>query len=210
MPLKFLALGDSYTVGEGVEREDSWPHQLVRRLRGRGLHLEEPEVIATTGWTTRELLKGIEDRRPLGPFGLVTLLIGVNNQYRGLDLDEYANEFKELLDLAIGFADGARERIYVLSIPDWSVTPFAEGRDREAITFDIDRFNAVAARIAEEAGVKFIDITGISRQAAFDRSLLASDGLHPSGAMYKRWVDLLESQLKLVLYSENPHGQHHS
>jgi lysophospholipase L1-like esterase len=189
--LSFLALGDSYTIGESVEESGRWPVQLAQALRDEGIVVADPVIVARTGWTTDELEAGIQEAGVQGTFDLVSLLIGVNNQYRGRDVEEYREEFRGLLQQALGFARGGSRRVVVLSIPDWGVTPFAEGRDREAIAREIDAFNAVARSEAEEAGVPFVDVTGISREADVDSALVAGDGLHPSAAMYARWVQVV-------------------
>jgi lysophospholipase L1-like esterase len=186
-----LALGDSYTIGESVGEEERWPNQLVNLLRERGIaDFAKPEIVATTGWTTGELADSIRAAEPQGPFGLVTLLIGVNNQFRGRGLEEYRDQFRDLLQTAIHLA-GDRERVLVLSIPDWGVTPFAEGRDRARIAAEIDAFNAVNREEALEAGVRYVDVTPVSRRAAAEPALVAVDGLHPSGQMYREWAELL-------------------
>ncbi len=186
---RILALGDSYTIGEAVAPEERWPVQLAERLRNAGLSVEEPQIIARTGWTTDELATGIRNVDPQGPFDLVTLLIGVNNQYRGRDPENFRTEFKALLETSLGFAGGDTGRVIVISIPDWGVTPFAANRDRDKIAAEIDLFNSIKQDEAGRAGVKFIDITPDSRKAKEDPSLIAPDGLHPSGTMYQVWVD---------------------
>ncbi len=195
--MKFLALGDSYTIGESVAAAGRWPVQLTARLRERGFTIDEPLIIARTGWTTEELSRAIDRAQPPGPFDLVTLLIGVNNQYRGQSEGEYREQFAELLQRAIGFAGNDPSHVIVLSIPDWSVTPFAaQGRSQSgiaAVAAAIDRFNAInRAETLSRSAVHYIDVTPVSRQAAADRSLLADDGLHPSGRMYAEWVKLIE------------------
>jgi lysophospholipase L1-like esterase len=185
----FLALGDSYTIGESVPASARWPMQLAGMLRAERIDVADPVIIARTGWTTDELSTAIDaakidDER----FDLVTLLIGVNNQYQGRSSDEYRDQFRALLDRAIKFARGEPTHVIVLSIPDWGATPFAEGRDRGQIALDIDRFNAIACDETEKSGAHFIDITPISRE---HRTELAEDGLHPSGEMYKRWAQLV-------------------
>jgi lysophospholipase L1-like esterase len=185
----YLALGDSYTIGEGVAPVERWPVQLVELLRRDGLPIGDPRIIATTGWTTRDLLAGMDRARLSGPFQLVSLLIGVNNQYRGASLLEYGHELVELLSRSIELAGGQPSRVIVLSIPDWGVTPYAAARDRDAIRGDIDRFNEINMRESRRAGVCYVDITTLSRLAADDVSLLAADGLHPSGVMYERWAE---------------------
>jgi len=188
--MRFLALGDSYTIGESVEPADSWPVQLGAMLRDRGIAIGEPEIIATTGWTTDELSDAIDARQPEGPFELVALLIGVNNQYRGGPIDEYREQFRALLLRAIGFAAGEPRRVMVLSIPDWGVTPFAVDRDRARIAAEIDAFNAVTREESEAFGTHYVDVTPVSREAVDDVSLIAADGLHPSGTMYRAWAEL--------------------
>jgi len=186
--VSFLALGDSYTIGESVDATLRWPVQLAQALQREGIPTREPVIIAQTGWTTKELAGGIEEAGLSGAYDLVSLLIGVNNQYRGRALEEYRHQFLDLLSQAIGFAGGDPQRVVVLSIPDWSVTPFAEGRDREQIGGEIDAFNRIKRNESEAAGVRYVDVTGISREAANDPSLVAEDGLHPSGTMYSRWA----------------------
>jgi lysophospholipase L1-like esterase len=187
---RFLALGDSYTIGENVAPVERWPVQLAALLRKEGIALDEPQIVATTGWTTGELGAGIDGAAPRGPFDLVSLLIGVNNQYRGLELGEYRNQFAALLARAVEFAGGQTKRVLVLSIPDWGVTPFARGRDRAAIGRAIDQFNAVNAEAARQAGAQYVDVTPVSRRAAVDGALIAADDLHPSGKMYAEWARL--------------------
>jgi len=198
-PHSFLALGDSYTIGEQVSAADRWPVQLARDLRNKGTPIGDPEIIARTGWTTDELNSAIDTANPKGPFELVTLLIGVNNQYRGRDAEQYRGEFVTLLRRAIGFAGGNAERVVVLSIPDWGVTPFAEGRDRAKIGREIDRYNAINREETLRAGARYVDITPISRRASSDPSLVAPDGLHPSGRMYSEWVKLALSEVEGAL-----------
>jgi lysophospholipase L1-like esterase len=188
--LRYLALGDSYTIGESVGAEQRWPVQLAARLREQGLAVGEPQIIARTGWTTDELSAAIDQAAPSGPFDLVSLLIGVNNQYRGRDGQEYRAEFRALLLRAIGFAGGRPGRVIVLSIPDWGVTPFAAGRDRGRVAGEIDTFNAINRAEAGRAGARYVDITPASRAAAAHPALIAGDGLHPSGVMYAEWVEL--------------------
>ena len=188
---RYLALGDSYTIGEAVREAGRFPVQLAERLRADGVDVATPEVVARTGWTTHELSGGIDSAGPVGPYDLVTLLIGVNNQYRGRPLDEYRQQFRQLVQRALGFAAGARERVIVISIPDWGVTPFAAGRDRDAIGREIDAFNEVNKDEANREGVRYVDITPISRRAKEEPNLVADDGLHPSAEMYRLWVELL-------------------
>lgn len=189
MALRYLALGDSYTIGEGVPVEGRWPHRLAAGLRAQQVPLADPLTIATTGWTTDELDAGIDAVRPSHDFDLVSLLIGVNNQYRGRSADEYAAQFSALLQRAVGFAAGRPSRVLVLSIPDWGITPFAHDRDGGRIAAELDAFNARAVAICERADVVFIDITGLSRRHGRQPAMLAEDGLHPSAAMYALWAE---------------------
>lgn len=184
-PMRYLALGDSYTIGESVPPDQRWPNQLARALRAKRIDVGDPQIIARTGWTTDELSTAIDQTAPHGPFNLVTLLIGVNNQYRGRSADQYRQQFTALLRRAIDFAGGNPRQVIVVSIPDWGVTPFAAGRDRARIAAEIDQFNAINRQEAERAGVGWVDVTTISRQ---NPALVASDGLHPSAAMYTEWV----------------------
>jgi lysophospholipase L1-like esterase len=188
MGKKMLALGDSYTIGESVQENDRWPMQLVDMLREAGNNFEKPEIIAKTGWTTDELIAAINEAKPQGPYDLVSLLIGVNNQYRGNSISIYREEFEFLLRKAIDFAGGDIKKVIVVSIPDWGVTPFAEGRDRVKISMEIDLFNAANRAISEEMGITYVEITIESKLAATDLSLIAQDGLHPSAKMYSQWA----------------------
>jgi lysophospholipase L1-like esterase len=184
---RFLALGDSYTIGEGTAPDGRWPAQLAAVLEG-GTALAEPEIVAVTGWTTDELMAGIAEARPRGPFELVSLLVGVNDQYRGRPVEEFRPRFRALLAAAVGFAGGEPGRVLVLSIPDWGVTPFAEGRDLAAIASAIDAYNAAAAEEAARAGARWVDITPISRRPDPGGTGLAADRLHPSAAQYAEWA----------------------
>ena len=195
----FLALGDSYTIGESVSANDNFPNQVVQLLRKVGFDFRTPEIIAKTGWTTDELLAAIHNQNLLVKYDFVTLLIGVNNQYRGRTVDNYKTEFENLLKQAIQFADDNKNHVIVLSIPDWGVTPFAEGRDRQQISNEIDNYNAANKQIAERYGVQYLDITPWTREAATGISLLANDGLHPSGKEYKRWAEKLSNIMKSTL-----------
>jgi lysophospholipase L1-like esterase len=186
----FLALGDSYTIGEGVAEADRWPMQLAARLRAAGVDIAEPRIIAKTGWTADELLAAIRNDQVRGTFGLVTLLVGVNDQFRGFGVARYTESFERLLRLALGFAKLPSDLI-VLSIPDWSVTPFVAGRPQSAIANEIDAFNGVNRTAATDAGARYLDVTAASRRATDNATLIAADGLHPSATMYSMWVDLL-------------------
>jgi lysophospholipase L1-like esterase len=196
----FLALGDSYTIGEGVAPDERWPLQLVARLRAEGIGIGEPRIVATTGWTTDELSAAMETADFTPPYALVTLLIGVNNQYRGRGVDEYRAQFRDLLQRAIQLAGGIAAHVIVASIPDWGVTPFAarEGRDAAAVAREIDAFNAIASAEAAGAGAARIDVTAISR-APESRQELVGDGLHPSDAQYARWVEAVLPVARVIL-----------
>lgn len=195
--LRLLALGDSYTIGEGLPEAERWPEQFCAALRELDVEIAGPRVIARTGWTTDELSAAINDAEPLGEWDMVSLLVGVNNQYRGRDLENYRDEFSALLHRAIGFAGGRKDRVMVLSIPDWGVTPFGQGcgRDTLRISAEIDAFNAVNREIADANGVFWLDITGLTREFGARPDMLAGDGLHPSGAMYALWVERLMDSL---------------
>ncbi len=192
-PLHCLALGDSYTIGQSVPVADRFPVQLRQKLTEAGLSIDTMQIIAKTGWTTGELKTAIGNTQlSADTFDLVTLLIGVNNQFRGYALSAYEPEFAELLEMAIQFAGNQPDRVFVVSIPDYGVTPFGQNRPNAAqISAEIDAFNAANRAITESRGVPYFDITPISREALNDLSLLASDQLHPSGKMYGRWVELL-------------------
>lgn len=183
--MSFLALGDSYTIGEGVAEAERWPVQLARSLG-----IAAPEIVARTGWTTDELAAAMAQRAFHSPYDLVSLLIGVNNQYRGRDIANYRDEFRALLERAIDLAGGRPERVIVVSIPDWGVTRFGRegGRDTAQIAREIDLYNAANAEISQAAHVRYVDVTAFSRE---DPGLVVDDGLHPSGAAYRRWCDAL-------------------
>ena len=188
--LRYLALGDSYTIGEAVDADQRWPAVLVQRLRQAGVAIDDPQIIAVTGWTTDELAQGMDETVVTPPYDLVTLQIGVNNQYRGRPADEYRLQFASLLTCAMALAGHRAARVVVVSIPDWGVTRFAheQGRDGTRIASELDRYNAIARDEAARAGAPFVDITGISRQFPL---LVADDGLHPSAAQYALWVDAI-------------------
>lgn len=187
----YLALGDSYTIGEGVPVAANFPYQTVQLLRKDGHAFHAAEIIAKTGWTTDELQQGIAGTQLQEQYDIVSLLIGVNNQYRGRSPEEYAVQFEQLLQQVIRFAGNQPDHVFVLSIPDWGATPFAEGRDRAQIAQEIDVFNTINHRITEQYKAHHIDITPGTREAAHDESLLTTDQLHPSGKEYTRWAKQL-------------------
>jgi lysophospholipase L1-like esterase len=191
----FLALGDSYTIGESVPIYENFPYQTVQRLRQMGVQVQAPEIVAKTGWTTDELMNGISKTQLLKQYDCVSLLIGVNNQYRGRSLAEFGTAFEELLLKAIFFAGNNTERVFVISIPDWAATPFAEGRERNKIASEIDAFNALKKEITLKHNVQFIEITAGSRDALQDVNLVAQDKLHPSGKEYAKWAEKLANAI---------------
>jgi lysophospholipase L1-like esterase len=186
--LSYLALGDSYTIGESVKESERWPVQLAKALTKKGFNVSPPEIIATTGWRTDNLKDAIIKAELKPDYDLVSLLIGVNNQYQGKPAAQYADEFEELLKMAIQLGKGKSANVFVVSIPDYGYTPFGSSK-RETISKQIDEFNAINQRIAEEYKVAYYNITDISREGLTDPSLVADDGLHPSGKMYTQWVD---------------------
>lgn len=188
---KFLALGDSYTIGQSVAISERFPVKTAEILRSLGKSVDDPKIIATTGWTTRDLLNALATNPPSNDYSIVTLLIGVNNQYQGRSMDEYRTEFTTLLTKAIQYAGNRPSRVFVLSIPDYSVTPFAQGSDIARIAMEIDQFNAINKQVSLSYNVNYLDITAISREGRYDNTLHASDGLHPSGKQYARWAQLL-------------------
>jgi lysophospholipase L1-like esterase len=187
--IPYLALGDSYTIGEGAAAADRWPVQLAALAHAQGLPLAEPDIIARTGWTTAELQETIAaSGNHRTDYGLVSLLIGVNNQYRGQSVELYRREFRQLLATAVGYAGGRASRVVVLSIPDWGQTPFAHNRDAGQITREIDEFNAVAQKECQAAGVAYVGITDLTRAATGDPSQFTTDGLHYTGPQMHEWA----------------------
>lgn len=189
VPLRYLALGDSYTIGESLPEAGRWPMQLAAALRERGVAITDPRIIAATSWTTDELSAAMDAAEPLGQWDFVSLLIGVNNQYRGRSVADYARDFAALLDRAVALAGGRPGRVLVLSIPDWGVTAFglASGRDTAAIASELDACNAAAAALCAHRGAAFVDITPTSRAPGAG---VADDGLHPSADQYSQWTAL--------------------
>lgn len=195
----YLALGDSYTIGESVPTTDNFPNQTTQLLRSADYDFRAAEIIAKTGWTTDELQNSINTHHFTSPYDIVTLLIGVNNQYRSRPVDSYKPEFENLLKQSIQFAGDKADHVIVLSIPDWGITPFAAERDREQIAREIDAYNAANKAISEQYKVHYLDITPWTREAANDLSLIAGDGLHPSAKEYKRWSEKLADKIKAII-----------
>ncbi|MGH8051069.1 MAG: SGNH/GDSL hydrolase family protein [Arenimonas sp.] len=194
MSLKYLALGDSYTIGEALPVEDSWPMQWAHALRANGLAMNDPGIIAKTGWTTDELSEALDEAESSNtitlPYDFVSLSIGVNNQYRGRSTDNYREEFSALLKRAISYAGNKTSHVFVLSIPDWGITEFGQksGRDVAQIARELDIYNQINREVSKQAGVHWVDISTITREAGADTKLYAEDGLHPSRALYALWV----------------------
>jgi len=189
----YLALGDSYTIGESVSQQQSFPYQLVNKLNLKGKNFSAPTIIARTGWTTADLQQGITSAKLTKKYDFVTLCIGVNNQFQNLSKTTYRTQFRNLLATAIKFADGQKKHVSVISIPDWGLTPYGKksGRDQQRISKDINAFNAINKEETLAQGASYTNITPASRKVATDNSLVASDGLHPSGKMYASWVDAI-------------------
>jgi lysophospholipase L1-like esterase len=199
--ISFLALGDSYTIGESVDEDQTFPMQTAQLLTRDSIITEKPDIIAVTGWTTTDLLNALDKMAPpKKSYSLVSLLIGVNNQFQGKSLQEYAGEFTRLLNRSVQYAGNNRKHVFVLSIPDYSVTPFAAGSDTAKIAAEIDAFNFMNRTIAQKAGVHYLDITVVSREAKNDPRLIAADGLHPSSWQYKRWSELLSPMMEKEIY----------
>lgn len=196
----FLTFGDSYTIGEGVPADENWPMQLAACLRADGIAVDDPQIIARTGWTTDELSAAIDAATLHPPYALVTLSIGVNNQYRGRSLGEYREQFRTLLMRAITLAGNNAQHVIVLSIPDWGVTPYArgEGRDSAQIAEQIDAFNNAARKETAAVRARWVDVTGLSREPQ-TRHLLTADGLHPSAAQFARWLERIAPQARAIL-----------
>lgn len=197
----WLALGDSYTIGEAVPLHENFPYQSLQLLRKAGMHFHAPEIVAKTGWTTFELAEHLLHNQLNDHYDFVTLLIGVNNQYRGLSLDEYKSDLEFLTKKALHFSGGKSERVIVISIPDWGTTPFAEDRDRQQIAKEIDEYNAAKKAMAEDQGFFFINITDDQRSTSDDPEFVASDKLHPSGKEYAKWAVKVAERMMEVLKS---------
>ncbi|WP_037325512.1 SGNH/GDSL hydrolase family protein [Salinimicrobium terrae] len=200
--LRYLALGDSYTIGESVNPEMRWPVKLAAKLRADGFEIEEPRIIATTGWTTQDLLRAMDAQLNNEEFDLVSVSIGVNNQYQGKSIDAYREDLYTIFERAILHSERGAEGVFAVSIPDYGVTPFGAARAEE-IGQEIDEFNEVFQEVAKEFNVNFFNITPISRKAADQPELIAEDNLHPSGEMYRQWVNLFYEEVKQMLPVKN-------
>lgn len=202
MQYSYLALGDSYTIGEQVELFHSFPYQAIEILRKQGMEFYAPEIVAVTGWTTCELLAAIKARTLLSKYNFVSLLIGVNNQYRGYSKGEFENEFEILLQKSLELVDTNEQYVFVLSIPDWGITPFAEGKDIEKISGEIDAFNNICDKLCRKYGIGFIEITKEYRADAGNADFLAADKLHPSGKEYAKWAQKLSTGIKFSIVNK--------
>lgn len=186
--ITYLALGDSYTIGESVDESSRWPVQLTKELRERGFEMQDPDIIARTGWTTGDLLTAMEEQLTENEqYDLVSVLIGVNNQYQGKSIEAYEEDLHEIFGQAIDLSDRGKEGVFAVSIPDYGATPFGAS-NAEEIAQEIDEFNAVFEKIAGEYDIDFYDITPVSKRAKDEPDLTAEDNLHPSGKMYSLWV----------------------
>ena len=192
----YLALGDSYTIGEGIDEKNRYPIIIVRELQKQGINFNNPRIIAKTGWTTDELNDSLNLSVFNTKYDYVSLLVGVNNQYRGLSSYIFEKEFRQLLSRSINYSKN-KSNVFVLSIPDWGVTPFAGKRNKIAISDSIDVFNQLIKKVCFENNIKFFDITDISREAELNSDLIAGDSLHPSGIMYKKWIDKILNEWKI-------------
>ena len=186
---KFLALGDSYTIGQSVETNERWPVQFLKELKTSTSAIDTLQIIAQTGWRVDQLNEAMNNSDLEAPYGLVSLLIGVNNQYQGQKANSFKPEFIEILERSLKLVDNRKERLFVVSIPDWGASPYGATLNRTQISKEIDEFNSVLKEESEKRGIRYFNITTISRRALTDNSLIASDRLHPSGKMYKLWVD---------------------
>lgn len=191
----FLALGDSYTIGELVPLHESFPYQVLQLLRDGNLEFSAPEIVAKTGWTTDELLNHINSIKLNIQYDIVTLLIGVNNQYRGRSVENFIPELNKLIEIAINKSGNKNENVFLLSIPDWGVTPFAKEKDQQKISLEIDQYNNACKNSAANFGLQFIDITASQRLDNNKDGFLAEDNLHPSGKEYKKWAEVLVKRI---------------
>jgi lysophospholipase L1-like esterase len=199
MLMNYLALGDSYTIGEGVLLQQSFPYQVVQLLRRGGYECNAPEIIANTGWTTDELQTALSATKLLPRYDFVSLLIGVNNQYRGRTSEEYHSQFESLLKKSVRLTGNQFSHVFVLSIPNWGLTPFANKLDQKKITEEINRFNQINRSIADQQHVQYIDVTSDVEGIAENSDLIIADGLHPSAKEYRRWAELIVEKLKKLI-----------
>ncbi|WP_121667215.1 SGNH/GDSL hydrolase family protein [Mesonia aquimarina] len=195
----YLALGDSYTIGESVPENRRWPVQLTSALNEAGFAISSPKIIAKTGWRTDDLLAAMNEELDSEKYDLVSVLIGVNNQYQGKPIEIYRKEFRQILDDAIGFSKTGENGVFVVSIPDYGVTPFGQESGKKNISQEIIQYNSIAKNICQEKGIPFYNITPISLEAESNQDLVAQDGLHPSGEMYKRWVEIILPEVKKMM-----------
>lgn len=202
-PPRFLALGDSYTIGEGVAGAERWPMQLAAKLHSQDVIVESPQIIAKTGWTTDELSAAMDAAALRPPYALVTLLIGVNDQYRSRNMENYRAEFSALLQRAIHLADDQTQRVIVVSIPDWGVTAFGQksGRDVQQIADELDAYNTINRDVSAAQHVRYVDIAQLSRSDGTRAEMLTEDGLHPSATMYALWAALVLPEAQAALSS---------
>jgi len=192
----YLALGDSYTIGHSLPIAENFPNQTVQLLSTAGYDIDSPTVVAKTGWTCEELQWGMKNRSLQNRYDIVSLLIGVNDQYRGGKIEDYGIQFEELVKQAVELANKNPAHVFVLSIPDWGATPFAEGQDCKLIAKELDSFNHINKALAKKMNVNYIDITPGSREVSQDHTLVAADGLHPSAKEYKRWAEKLAASIR--------------
>ena len=197
--ISYLALGDSYTIGESVAEQERWSVQLSQKLRDSGYSVQSPKIIARTGWRTDELLAAMDEQLGEEKYDLVSILIGVNNQYQGRDLEQFQEELELIIQQAIQKSKNGAENVFVVSIPDYSVTPFAQGSNVDEIAHEIMVYNERCMITSSNYGVKYFYITDISEEAATNPDFVADDGLHPSGEMYRRWVERIFPEVKQML-----------
>ena len=195
-----LCLGDSYTIGEMVQLQKNYPYFTVQLLRDKGLNFSAPEILAKTGWTSDELQLSMKLYRFLPKYDIVTLLVGVNDQYRGKDIIEYKTQFEELLKHTITLANNKSDHVLVISIPDYGLTPFSANLDRNKISKEIEVFNSVNKALTIQYKTVYIDLTEESNKAQYDAELIAEDQLHYTTKMYKKWAeklaDVIAAQVK--------------
>lgn len=197
--MSYLALGDSYTIGHKISEKERWPNQLAKALRNDGFSIQNPKIIAKNGWRTDELLDAMHAELNDEKYDLVSVMIGVNNQYQSKNLKNYKEELKTILREAIAKSKEGKECVFVLSIPDYGMTPFGKKKGGNQISEDLKKWNAACKQVSQEMGIAFYNITKISKQAETDSALVASDGLHPSGKMYQLWVEKILPKIEQKL-----------